>query len=416
VVNYCKERTKLVFYFQQLLNTALGGIDGTAIIPTVSNMAFAILLIGFLIGLYQAAMRGGDVQALGVTAIKYLVVAMIISNWTTVFRDVNGSFTAVASFISNSSGAGDMFLNWMTQLQQQATTNPNLTFFDIITGDVAGSITVLLLLVAYILYALAIIVFCFFYTLYGTVLYVLGPLVLALIPVSGVGQLGRTYAINLMIWNAWGILYSVFGALITAIHFNQVNNVLGNGFLGFLRGVPDSVMLGLVSIFYALAVALIPFIAKRVISGDVGSTAFALVRAGAVAAGAALAGASGFAAGAGTATGAAAPVGAGAGGGSSSTAVTVSSSMPPPTPNTSMAGFLQSGMASAMSSNTNPVGPAARGDSKVNSGNRNGGGTATARQGGSSHSYQPRSVTQMITFNVGRALGKAAGRSKPEDN
>jgi hypothetical protein len=405
-----------VFYFQQLLNTALGGIDGTAIIPTVTNIAFAILLIGFLIGLYQAAMRGGDVQALGVTAIKYLVVAMIISNWTTVFRDVNGSFTAVAGFISNSSGAGDMFLNWMTQLQQQATTNPNLTFFDIITGDVAGSITVLLLLVAYILYALAIIVFCFFYTLFGTVLYVLGPLVLALIPVSGIGQLGRTYAINLMIWNAWGILYSIFGALITAIHFNQVNNVLGNGFLGFLRGVPDSVMLGLVSIFYALAVALIPFIAKRVISGDVGSTAFALVRAGAVAAGAAVAGVSGFAAGAGTASGAAAPAGAGAGAGSSSTAVTVSSAMPPPTPTTSMAGFLQSGMASAMSSNTNPVAPAARGDSKGNSGNRNGGDTATARPGGSSHSYQPRSVTQMITFNVGRALGKAAGRSKPEDN
>ena len=57
-------------------------------------------------------------------------------------------------------------------------------------------------------------------------------------------------------------------------------------------------MLGLVSIFYALSVALIPFIAKRIISGDVGSTAFAMVRAGAVAAGAALAGVSGFASGA----------------------------------------------------------------------------------------------------------------------
>jgi hypothetical protein len=405
-----------VFYFQQLLNTALGGIDGTAIIPTVTNMAFAILLIGFLIGLYQAAMRGGDVQALAVTAIKYLVVAMIISNWTTVFRDVNGSFTAVANFISNSSGAGDMFLSWMTQLQQQATTNPNLTFFDIITGDIPGSITVLMLLVAYILYALAIIVFCFFYTLYGTVLYVLGPLVLALIPVSGIGQLGRTYAINLMIWNAWGILYSIFGALITAIHFNQVNNVLGNGFLGFLRGVPDSVMLGLVSIFYALAVALIPLIAKRVISGDVGSTTFALVRAGAVAVGAALAGVSGFAAGAGAASGGVAPAGAGAGAGSSSASVAVSSSMPPPTPPTSMAGFLQSGMASAMSSNAGPVAPATSGQGHGSFSDQSGVATATASRSGSGYSYRPRSVTQLITFNVGRALGKAAGRSKPEDN
>jgi hypothetical protein len=402
-----------VFYFEHLLNTALGAIDGTRVIPTITNMAFAILLIGFLVGLYQAALRRGDFQALAVTAIKYLVVAMILSNWTTVFRDVNGSFTAVADFVSNSSGAGDMFMNWMTQLQQQATTNPNLTFWDMITGDISGTITVGLLLIAYIVYALAIIIFCFFYTLYGTVLYVTGPLVLALIPVSGIGQLGKTYAINLMIWNAWGILYSVFGALITAIHFNQVNNVLGNGFLGFLQGVPDSTMLGLVSIFYALAVAMVPFIAKGIISGDVGSTVMALVRAAATAAGAALAAVSGFAAGAGAA---AAPAAAGAGAGGGSSSMAISSSMPPPTPATSMAGFLQSGLASAMNSNSSPVAPAVSGGTNGSSGNENGAHSASASPARSGYIYSPKSVTQAVTFNVARALGRAAGRQKPEDN
>jgi hypothetical protein len=402
-----------VFYFEHLLNTALGAIDGTRVIPTITNMAFAILLIGFVVGLYQAALRGGDLQALAVTAIKYVVVAMILSNWTTVFRDVNGSFTAVADFVSNSSGAGDMFMNWMTQLQQQATTNPNLTFWDMITGDISGTITVGLLLIAYILYALAIIIFCFFCTLYGTVLYVTGPLVLALIPVSGIGQLGKTYAINLMIWNAWGILYSVFGALITAIHFNQVNNVLGNGFLGFLQGVPDSTMLGLVSIFYALAVAMVPFIAKGIISGDVGSTVMALVRAAATAAGAALAAVSGFAAGAGAA---AAPAAAGAGAGGGSSSMAISSSMPPPTPATSMAGFLQSGMASAMNSNSSPVAPGISGGTSGGSGNENGTHSASASPARSGYIYSPKSVTQAVTFNVARALGRAAGRQKPEDN
>jgi len=287
-----------VFYFQQLLNMAMTGIDGTAIVPTVTNFAFAILLVGFLIGLYQAAFRGGDVQALAVTAVKYLVVAMIVSNWSTVFRDVNGSFNAVANFIGNSSGAGDMFQSWMGQLQQQFVNNPSLTLWDIITGDPAGIITVLLLLVAYVVYALAIIVFCFFYVLFGSLLYVLGPLVLALIPISGIGQLGKSYAINLMIWNAWGILYAVFGALITAIQFNRVDDVLGNGFLGYLKGLPDSTLLGLVSIFYALAVALIPFIAKRIISGDAGSAVYSVVRAGMFAVGAAVAAGVGMSAGA----------------------------------------------------------------------------------------------------------------------
>jgi len=397
-----------VFYFQQLLNTALAGIDGTAIISTVTNFAFAILLIGFLIGLYQAAFRGGDLQALAGTAVKYLVVAMIVSNWATVFRGVNGSFNTVANFIGSSSGAGDMFQSWMGQLQQQFANNPSLTLTDIITGDAAATITVVLLVVAYLLYALAMIVFCFFYTLFGAVLYVVGPLVLALIPISGVGQLGKVYAVNVMIWNAWGILYAVFGALITAIQVNQVNNILGNGFLGFLKGTGDSVMLGLVSIFYALAIALIPLIAKRIISGDVGSTAFALVRAGGVAAGAALAGITGFAAGVG-------PSFAGAtGGASTSSASTVlASSTAPPAP--SMPDFIRTGVASAMHSNSSPIVSGARGHGE-GSGNRDIAVAASGSTGRHESSYRPHSVTQVVSFNIGRALGRAAGRNNAENN
>ena len=387
-----------MFYFEHLLSTALGAVDSTRIMATVTNIAFAILVIGFLIGLYQAALRGGDLQALAITAIKYLVVAIILSNWTTVFRDVNGSFTSLADFVSNASGAKDMFINWMSQLQQQAITNPGLSFWDLITGDISGIITVGLLLVAYIIYALAMIIFCFFYMLYGTVLYVIGPLVLALIPISGIGQLGRAYAINIMIWNAWAVLYSIFGALITAVHFDQVNNILGNGFLGFLQGVPDSAMLGLVSIFYALAVAMVPFIAKGIISGDVGSTVVALVRAAGTAAGAALAAVSGFGAGAGAGA-AATPAAAGSGAGGGSSSMAMSSSMPPPTPATSVAGFMQSGLASAMNSSSSPTAPS--------------GGDATQpvhAETRSGYVYAPRSVTQAITFNVARALGRAAGR------
>ncbi len=376
-----------MFYFQNLLNMAMTGIDGTAIIPTVTNFAFAILLVGFLIGLYQAAFRGGDVQALAVTAVKYLVVAMIISNWATVFRDVNGSFNAVANFIGDSSGAGDMFQSWMGQLQQQFANNPALTLWDIITGDPAGTITVLLLLVAYVVYALAIIVFCFFYVLFGSLLYVLGPLVLALIPIAGIGQLGKSYAINLMIWNAWGILYATFGALITAIQFNRVNDVLGNGFLGYLKGLPDSTLLGLVSIFYALAVALIPFIAKRIISGDAGSAVYSVVRAGIFAVGAAVAGAVGMS------TGAAA-VPAGAAGGASGAA---GSSAPGSA--SGMGDFIRGGVSSAMSSNASPPTPLPS--------------SASTPHRPSGFVYRPHGPVQVLSYMAGRSLATAvAGDSK----
>lgn len=298
-----------------------------------------------------------------------------------------------------------MFQSWMGQLQQQFANNPSLTLTDIITGDAASTITVVLLVVAYLLYALAMIVFCFFYTLFGAVLYVVGPLILALLPISGVGQLGKTYAINVMIWNAWGVLYAVFGALITAVQVNQVNNVLGNGFLGFLKGTGDSVMLGLVSIFYALAIALIPFIAKRVISGDVGSTTVAFVKAGATAAGAALAGISGFAAGASPAFAG----GAAAGGlGTSSAATVLTSATPPPAP--SMPDFIRSGVAGAMSSNSSPI--------QTTSGaeNRDLAVAASSRRSGHSLGYRPRSMTQLISYNVGRSIGRAASRNNAENN
>jgi hypothetical protein len=277
-----------------------------------------------------------------------------------------------------------------------------------ITGDPAGTITVLLLIVAYLLYALAMIIFCFFYTLYGAVLYVLGPMVLALIPVAGVGQLGKSYAVNFMIWNAWGVLYAIFGALITAIQVNRVNDILGHGFLGFLVSAPDSVMLGLVSIFYALAIAVIPFIAKRVISGDVGSTAYALVRAGAASAGAALAGFGGFSAGLGSASAAAASSGAG----TSATSVTLASSTPPPVPASSMPDFIRSGVAGAMNSNSSPV--PAQASVSDETGNRQ---RATAISGSRGHSsYRPHSVSQVISFNVAKTLGKAASRNNAENN
>jgi hypothetical protein len=108
--------------------------------------------------------------------------------------------------------------------------------------------------------------------------------VLALLPAMGLNQLARSYALNLLIWNAWSLLYGIFAALITAIQLNRVDQVMSQGFLGgFFGGLPDSLLLGLVSVFYALALGLIPFLARRILSGDVGSSAWALVRAGAAA-------------------------------------------------------------------------------------------------------------------------------------
>ena len=404
-----------MFYFQPLLNQVLGGIDGTSIVGSVTNIAFAILLVGFLAGLYQAAMRGGDVRTLGVTAAKYLVVGLIIANWNVAFRDVNNAFNSVAQLIANGSGAGDMFASWLDQLKAQYTTAGNQSLLDMVFSTPSALISSVLVLVAYLIDPLAVFLFSFFYAMYGAVLYVIGPLVLALLPIVGIGQMGRTFAVNVMIWNAWGVLYAVFAALITAIHINDVQTLLNSqGFLGWARGLSDSLLLGLVSIFYAISLALIPFIAKRLISGDVGSTAGSLVQAAtlgvATAAGAAAGLVSGLSSGSSAGSGAAA-AGAGA---SSASAAAATSSMAPAAPAQapSMASSIRGAVASALSSNVTPPVPATSGTRSSQPRTAQGGKQSSGSSSGPSNKsgqgnagYRPTGMVPSLAYHAAKTIG-----------
>jgi len=51
-----------MFYFEQLLLTALSGIDSYNITSTVLGVAGTILLLSFLYSAYQAFAMGGDVK------------------------------------------------------------------------------------------------------------------------------------------------------------------------------------------------------------------------------------------------------------------------------------------------------------------------------------------------------------------
>ena len=116
--------------------------------------------------------------------------------------------------------------------------------------------------------------FSLFYTLYGSILYVVGPFVLALYPAFGFGQLARTYLVNLMIFNAWGLLYAIFGALDGGHQHEhgQRQCSTSDNFVGAFNGVTGSLLLGLASILLSLCIALIPFLARRIVEGDVGKT------------------------------------------------------------------------------------------------------------------------------------------------
>jgi hypothetical protein len=258
---------------------ALNGIDSQNITSGIVQIASTILIVSFLYAAYQSFASGGDVRALGIAGIKYLVLGLVFANYGSIFRDVNGMFNSVAQSIANLASATDMFSNWMTQLQTYWTANGNQSLWSAIGGTASGLLDTLLILVAFILMPITYALFALFYSLYGSVLYVTGPLVLALLPSNTVGQLARTYLVNMLVFQSWGLLYAIFSALMVALNVNSVNNVLNSGGVGgFFQNASQDLLLALASILFSICIAFIPFMASRIVKGDVGGTVLVLLR------------------------------------------------------------------------------------------------------------------------------------------
>ena len=264
--------------FERFLIQARTGIDSTGITSGMQNVAYVVLLVGFLWQVYQSALHGGDVRGLGTGLIKYVVTAVVVMNYGTIFTTVNQGFVNGGNWISNASGALNLLDNWRNDLQTQFSQVGFQKLWGLITADIPGLLDGLLILVAYLLYPIVVVIFGFFYIFYGSILYIFGPIVIALMPLGGANRLAKSYIENIFIWNAWPILYGGFGALLSAVQMGQIGQMLNqNNFLGGLGNLEGSILIGIVSIVYSLAIAVVPFVAKRIVSGDVGSTAVAMV-------------------------------------------------------------------------------------------------------------------------------------------
>jgi len=270
--------------FERFLTQAVSGIDSTSITGGMQNVGHVVLLVGFLWQVYQSAMHGGDVRGLGTNLIKYVVTAVVIMNYHAIFTTINQGFVNAGNWVNSASGATNLLDNWASDLKTQYSQVGFQNLWGLVTGSTAGVLDGVLIIVAYILYPVVIAIFGFFYILYGSILYIFGPIVIALMPLGATNRLAKSYAENVFIWNAWPVLYGGFGALLSAVQMGQVGQMLNqNDFLGGLGNLEGSILIGLASIIYSLAIAVIPFIAKKIVSGEVGATAGTLLGAAATA-------------------------------------------------------------------------------------------------------------------------------------
>jgi hypothetical protein len=279
------------FYFEQLLQNGLNGIDQQGITGAVLQVAGVVLILSLLWAVYEAYTSGGDVRLLGVAAIKYLVLGLVFLNYQSAFRALNGMFNGVADGIYKLSGGLDAIQSWLNSLSQAWNSNPDwfASLWNLVTGGASAIVAGLITLLGYLILPFTYTLFTFFYALYGSVLYVVGPFVLALIPSRGLGQIGRTYFVNLMIFQCWGLLYAILQALMSALQITDPMQFNGSWLQAFV-GSSQMIVMSVASVLLATMVAFIPFIASRIVRGDIGSTLMtvasgAMTAAGAVASG-----------------------------------------------------------------------------------------------------------------------------------
>lgn len=284
-----------MFLFEQMFNTALDGINTAGLMSTILTVAYGILLASLLFSAYEAWTRGGDVRALGVSAVKYLALGLLFGNggaiYDSVFRSIVGAFNEMAHAMAGV-GPTDVFAAWLTEIRNTAINST--TFLNLVTGAISGLLSAVLLLVAMILYPVAYTIFAVLYSLFGTILYVAGPLVLAVMPTLGLGSLARRYAVNVFVFATWGLLYGVFCRLTMALNIHSMAAITGAGsFGGALQGATAEVLLAAASILFSVCILLIPFLAKRIVEGDLGSSMLTVLGTAAALAQAAIATASG---------------------------------------------------------------------------------------------------------------------------
>jgi hypothetical protein len=131
-----------LFYYEQFFRTALDGIDRSNIMPSTIQIGQIILLISFLVAVYESYIRGGDVRMLGIAGVKYVALGLVLSVYAVVFRDINGMFNAFSDFIANSTTSGDVFQAWLSDLREHWQTVGFQGAWDLLMGGIAAVVGV----------------------------------------------------------------------------------------------------------------------------------------------------------------------------------------------------------------------------------------------------------------------------------
>ena len=273
------------YFWASAFQSAFNGINSSNLIGVLSGVGYAILLLSFLWGVYESFLRGGDVRGVAISLLKYGVTTLVIKNWSQVFQDCVNGFGSIASTIIQNSINQDLTASWTQQLQNyyssqssEGMTNGLSAIWHADAALGTALINLLLTVVAVAVWPLCVEIFALVYSLWGCVLYCIGPLVLSLMPSTGFSRIAKGYIQNLIIWNMWAVLIAILWAMLWAMNLTSLDTLLNtDGMLGYLQGINATLLVSISTLLLSLCTLLIPFVARHILHGEFGPVGMAAV-------------------------------------------------------------------------------------------------------------------------------------------
>jgi hypothetical protein len=329
-------------FLMSVWSTATQNLSSSTMTTTLTGLGYTILSVVLIGGVYGVFARGGDLRELIMLMVKVAICGLLIAQWNTFFlTDITTSGVfAIATSINQT----DVFSALGTSLFQNLQ-NDFSTLSGIVTTIASGGdleiIQLIFTVLACVCYAVAYGILAVVFSLWGTILYAMGPVLIATIPSGYFGNMGKTYVKALIEWLSWPILFAIISELMAQLNLTNTTGSTTGSSQPLWQHSPLSaqsgdLLIAITTIVFSIMLLGLPWMAHKLLNGDfAGSMGGAITTAAAAATGAVMGGAgmlggsasaSAGAGGAGSSSGAGAgAAGAGAGAGSGATP-------PPPSP------------------------------------------------------------------------------------
>lgn len=252
-----------MFFYDSFFNQALSALGGTAL-TSVQAVSYMILGITFLLSVYEAFARGGDTRQLMIGFLKYVVAAVAIQNWSAVFNDIHTSMESIAWAITSHDYVAVWQSNYANFLQQNAVaTTAGIAAF------MANFVSDSTRLIVALIFGVAVILFDFLYAIWGCVLFVLAPLLIATMPSVSLSGFGKKFLTGLAEWCMWPILYAVFAAMAFGMNSADVTSIAASkNYSDIVAGTSNMYLISVMSLVVGICLLFIPFLAHFLIGAS----------------------------------------------------------------------------------------------------------------------------------------------------